>query len=210
MRTPEVEKAISNTKAGMYCTDDADTLAAEVERLEAHLKGAMQDGGYEYFVRQLRNAQQQAHNAVYVAEQLEKKVEKLEALDELTTNQAKEYLQRVEAAEARVKELEADIVGMEAFEKSENALLNAAVAERDTLRDQNARLRALAFELASSLGACAGYIASVRTDRQITQDENVYALQTLEWAEGAVEVAQYANAALEAYDKALNGEEASK
>lgn len=66
---------------------------------------------------------------------------------------------------------------------------------------QNARLRALAFELASSLGACAGYIASVRTDRQITQDENVYALQTLEWAEGAVEVAQYANAALEAYDK---------
>lgn len=78
------------------------------------------------------------------------------------------------------------------------------------LEAQNARLRALAFELASSLGACAGYIASVRTDRQITQDENVYALQTLEWAEGAVEVAQYANAALEAYDKALNGEEASK
>jgi len=34
MRTPEVEKAISNTKAGMYCTDDADTLAAEVQRLE--------------------------------------------------------------------------------------------------------------------------------------------------------------------------------
>lgn len=37
MRTPEVEIAISNTKAGVYCTDDADTLAAEVERLEAHV-----------------------------------------------------------------------------------------------------------------------------------------------------------------------------
>lgn len=37
MRTPEVEIAISNTKAGMYCTDDADTLAAEVERLEKRL-----------------------------------------------------------------------------------------------------------------------------------------------------------------------------
>lgn len=36
-RTQEVEIAISNTKAGMYCTDDADTLAAEVERLEAHV-----------------------------------------------------------------------------------------------------------------------------------------------------------------------------
>lgn len=41
MRTPEVEKAISNTKAGMYCTDDADTLAAEVERLEAEHIEAM-------------------------------------------------------------------------------------------------------------------------------------------------------------------------
>ena len=119
MRTPEVEKAISNTKAGMYCTDDADTLAAEVERLEAHLKGAMQDGGYEYFVRQLRNAQQQAHNAVYVAEQLEKKVEKLEALDELTTNQAKEYLQRAEAAEAKNARLRAALERLDALYISE-------------------------------------------------------------------------------------------
>ena len=60
----------------------------------------MQAGGYEYFVEQLRNAQRQAHNAIYVAQQLEKKVDELEALDELTTNQAKEYLARAEAAEA--------------------------------------------------------------------------------------------------------------
>jgi len=46
MRTPEVEIAISNTRAGMYCTDDADTLAAEVERLEAknaRLRAALED-----------------------------------------------------------------------------------------------------------------------------------------------------------------------
>jgi chromosome segregation ATPase len=79
---------------------------ARVKELEGHLKGTMHAGGYEHFVEQLRNAQRQAHNAIHVAEQLEKKVEKLEALDELTTNEAKEYLARAEAAEARAKELE--------------------------------------------------------------------------------------------------------
>jgi len=107
-RSNEVEMAMREVaSSGMLHTSEARALAAEVERLEAHLKGAMQDGGYEYFVFQLRNAQRKAHNAIYVAEQLEKKVEKLEALDELTTNQAKEYLKRAEAAEARVAELEA-------------------------------------------------------------------------------------------------------
>lgn len=32
MRTPEVEKAISNTKAGMYCTDDAEARVKELGR----------------------------------------------------------------------------------------------------------------------------------------------------------------------------------
>lgn len=120
--------------------------------------------------------------------------------------------QRAEAAEARVAELEAQIAEVVGSQRNADKSLPtwAQVMNRVALlAEQNERLRALAFELASSLGACAGYIASVRTDRQITQDENVYALQTLEWAEGAVEVAQYANAALEAYDKALNNWEAS-
>lgn len=154
-RTPEVDEAITNTKAGMYCTDDADTLAAEVERLDA---------------------------------QLNKRIDA--------------YMNEPQCCSDR----ECGCMGVTRFEQIVGEELGQRMA---TMREQNERLRALAFELASSLGACAGYIASVRTDRQITQDENVYALQTLEWAEGAVEVAQYANAALEAYDKALNNGESS-
>ena len=80
MRTPEVEKAISNTKAGMYCTDDADTLAAEVERLEAGLV----------------KANEAARATMY-------------AIDEraFLAECAEKSEKRAEAAEARVKELEA-------------------------------------------------------------------------------------------------------
>lgn len=62
------------------------------------------------------------------------------------------------------------------------------------LRDQHAD------KLAAQLAECAGYLASVRLDRQITHHENLYALQTVEWAEGAAEIAEKANAALEAHD----------
>jgi len=173
--------------------------ANRMKLLEAHLKGSMQAGGYEHFVEQLRNAQRQAHNAIYVAEQLEKKVDELEAIDELTTNQAKEYLARAETAEAAVEQLEG---ALEAGQRNCDDAYDDLRAERD-------EAKRLAAQLAAQLADCAGYIASVRTDRQITREGDVYALQTLEWAEGAVEVAQYANAALEAYDKALNNGEAS-
>jgi hypothetical protein len=63
-----------------------------------------------------------------------------------------------------------------------------------TLRDKHAD------SLAAQLAECAGYIASVRTDRQITHHEELYALQTVEWAEGAYEIAEKANAMLEAHD----------
>jgi hypothetical protein len=43
----------------------------------------------------------------------------------------------------------------------------------------------------------------VRTDRLITWHEELYALQTLEWAEGAFEIAEKANAVLEAHDAAM-------
>ena len=54
---------------------------ARVKELEAQLKGTLQAGGYEHFTAQVRNAQEQAHNAIYVAQQLEKKVAALESRD---------------------------------------------------------------------------------------------------------------------------------
>ena len=199
MRTPEVEAAMKRSVTDTELVEtktppwnretlasvDRRTLAAEIERLEA----------------ELAKSDEAARAAMY-------------AVDEraFLAECAETSVKRAEAAEARVAELEAQIAEVVGSQRNADKSLPtwAQVMNRVALlAEQNERLRALAFELASSLGACAGYIASVRTDRQITQDENVYALQTLEWAEGAVEVAQYANAALEAYDKALNAEEAS-
>jgi len=53
----------------------------EIDELKAQLKGTLQAGGYEHFTAQVRNAQEQAHNAIYVAQQLEKKVAALESRD---------------------------------------------------------------------------------------------------------------------------------
>ena len=46
---------------------------------EAARQGGMHAGGFEYFTARVRNANQQAHNAIYVAQQLEKKLEAAEA-----------------------------------------------------------------------------------------------------------------------------------
>lgn len=58
---------------------DYDAMEERAETAEAQLKGTMEAGGYEHFTAQVRNAQQQAHNAIYVAQQLEKKAAELEA-----------------------------------------------------------------------------------------------------------------------------------
>ena len=82
----------------------------------------------------------------------------------------------------------------------------AKVERGDMLCECQAELateRARLKEMAAELAHCAGYIASVRTDRQITWHEELYALQTVEWAEGAVEIAEKANAVLEAHDAAM-------
>lgn len=46
---------------------------------EAARQGGMHAGGFEYFTARVRNANEQAHNAIYVAQQLEKKLESAEA-----------------------------------------------------------------------------------------------------------------------------------
>ena len=84
--------------------------------------------------------------------------------------------------------------------RAERAALRARAERAEAeLAKERARLKEMAAELAH----CAGYIASVRTDRLITWHEELYALQTLEWAEGAFEIAEKANAVLEAHDAAI-------
>jgi hypothetical protein len=56
--------------------------------------------------------------------------------------------------------------------------------------------------LVDALVKAAGYLASVRTDRKLIRDGDEYALQTMDWANGALEYAEAANAALETYDAA--------
>lgn len=101
-----------------------------------------------------------------------------------------------EQAQKKVSELEA---ALEMGQRNCDDVYNDLRAEREAAKR-------LASQLAAQLAECAGYIASVRTDRQITRDGDIYALQTLEWAEGAVEIAEKANAALESYDAYMEGE----
>ena len=88
-------------------------------------------------------------------------------------------------------------------EDTTHQLVAALDQALDIAQAELAAERARLKEMAAELAHCAGYIASVRTDRQITWHEELYALQTVEWAEGAVEIAEKANAVLEAHDAAM-------
>ena len=114
----------------------------------------------------------------------------------------REVIQNATAHHAERKDAiaRAESAEREAFDWKKIARYETARAERAEreLAKERARLKEMAAELAH----CAGYIASVRTDRLITWHEELYALQTLEWAEGAFEIAEKANAVLEAHDAA--------
>ena len=114
----------------------------------------------------------------------------------------REVIQNANAHHAERKDAiaRAESAEREAFDWKKIARYETARAERAEreLAKERARLKEMAAELAH----CAGYIASVRTDRLITWHEELYALQTLEWAEGAFEIAEKANAVLEAHDAA--------
>ena len=103
---------------------------------------------------------------------------------------------RASRAETERNNLRADLDAIKAILTEEKGRAELAEAE---LATERARLKEMAAELAH----CAGYIASVRTDRLITWHEELYALQTVEWAEGAFEIAEKANAVLEAHDAAM-------
>ena len=92
--------------------------------------------------------------------------------------------------------------------RSDALLMNLKVTpeytkEKDTDRDRALNLcRRLEVEnkmLVDALVKAAGYLASVRTDRKLIRDGDEYALQTMDWAKGALEYAEAANAALETH-----------
>ena len=122
MRTPEVEIAISNTKAGMYCTDDADTLAAEVERLEAENKSqqsgmtalrANHDDLQRLYAEIKEACAQEGMERYCTHEHLMAflKSRLLAGTQIISINETMSVVRRAEAAEARVAELEAQVKG---------------------------------------------------------------------------------------------------
>lgn len=94
-----------------------------------------------------------------------------------------------------------------------NAAAVMALAEQtaDPLMTECQRLERQVRALVDSLSECAGYIASVNTER--TMEDKIigetWALQTLEWAQGAEAIAARANTVLEAYDEGTLGNESA-
>lgn len=77
---------------------------------------------------------------------------------------------------------------------------------RDHIRvieaDYCKHLKEHADKLAAALADAAGYLSSVRTDRKLKdQFGEVYLGQTEDWAAGAKEIAERANALLEEHDE---------
>lgn len=64
-----------------------------------------------------------------------------------------------------------------------------------------AKMERMNVALAAALAECAGYIASVRTDRRVRDtDGQVYCGQTRDWCSGAKDIAERANKLLEEHD----------
>lgn len=70
-----------------------------------------------------------------------------------------------------------------------------------TTQEQNIKLRAHCNDLAEALANMAGYMRAMNTDRQMERCGETYALQTLEYAEGAAEYCDRADVLLTAHDE---------
>ena len=94
------------------------------------------------------------------------------------------------------KDVAGNPVALEWLVKNEPEWAANQIRNRDKLEIENA-------QLANELAKAAGYLASARTDRKKTDaDGTVWALQTMDWAEGALDYAASANAVLELHDEA--------
>lgn len=130
MRTPEVEIAISNTKAGMYCTDDADTLAAEVERLEEEVDF------YKRHSQQMTDVGNGLYQAIVARLEPHFPAGSRDLEWDALPGTLGALAKRAEAAEARVKELEAEALN------GRHAVFTDLKAQLAAANEQNARLRA--------------------------------------------------------------------
>lgn len=94
------------------------------------------------------------------------------------------------------KDVAGNPVTLDWLTKNEPEWAANQIRHRDNLEAENKML-------ADALVKAAGYLASVRTDRNMKDKEgNEWSLQTVDWSKGAVEYAEAANVALEAYDAA--------
>ena len=116
----------------------AEAAEARVKELEEQLKGTMQAGGYEHFTARVRNANQQAHNAIHVAQQLEKKIAELEAQI-------------------------AEVVGSQRNEDKSLPTWAQVMNRVALLTEQNARLRAAGEALFKEYGGYEGYTSESKT-----------------------------------------------
>lgn len=62
-----------------HALDEIPELKAEIQDLKEQLKGMLAAGGYEYFQGRIKQAEESAHNARYVAEQLKTQLASTEA-----------------------------------------------------------------------------------------------------------------------------------
>ena len=70
-----------------------------------------------------------------------------------------------------------------------------------THEEQILKLRNHASDLAEILADMTGYMRAMNTDRKLERDGETYALQTMDYAEGAAEYCDKADAVLTAHDE---------
>lgn len=70
-----------------------------------------------------------------------------------------------------------------------------------TTEEQNIKLRAHCSDLAAALADMTGYMRAMNTDRKLERDGETYALQTMEYAEGAAEYCDRADVLLTTHDE---------
>lgn len=99
-----------------------------------------------------------------------------------------------------------------AYSKIEGEMMPHILAYKESA--QTAELAEAASRIAGleeSLANVAGYLASVRTDRRVERDGDVFVLQTLEWAEVAAQFAEDVNRKPEEQEvRSATSQEASK
>lgn len=105
------------------------------------------------------------------------------------------------ALRARVAELEGKIIGQEEQLKAITNTKCGFGGYLDEIHNEQTRLEQRNAELVSALADMTGYIRAMRTDNKLERDGVIYAIQTMEYAEGAAEYCDRAEVLLYAHDE---------